>query len=489
MCIVYSQGFLCADAKPYGALHKADILQMGEYMYRTVINDFVSWYEERKRKILYVKGALGVGKTWAIKDFATGFFESSLYISLISDADVRNIITFQDTDNSLAETIQTNDFPLDDSTIQDGVRQSIKRLDELFSKRYPDINFSKCMLIFDDAEGLSLSDIFFHEYRRVHPDYSLCVSASTMEITPYQYHYKDVFKIIRMRPLSFEEYLIAKKAHPLITAITNNKTTPLKPFEEQSIHDHLKEYLITGGMPEVVNNFIKYKDFSKVRKIQKEIIKQYEQIIFHMLSSALSQRCRRIWRSVPNQLCKDNRKFMYKYVEENARAREYDTATQTLCNLGFVRKLPRLIKPELPLEENADHKSFELFLIDHGLLRAMYDFPASDENVTLTDIFSEGNGAVAEQFIFQELSCRLPFLYYWISGATARIPFVYECDNSAVPVDIQFTPRSKAQSIKVFNKKYKDAGKTDSSLKISLGQISLDKSILNIPVYGLWTLV
>jgi hypothetical protein len=457
-------------------------------MYRTVINDFVSWYEETKRKILYVKGALGVGKTWAIKDFATGFFECNLYISLADDKEVRDILTFNDTNSSLADVIQATDYPLDDSGIKENVRESIARFDSLLANRYGENDFSKYMLIFDDAEGLSLSDIFFHEYKRVHPNYNICVAASTMEITPYQYHYKDVFKIIRMRPMSFEEYLIAQKAHPLITAITNNKTTPLKPFEEHSIHNHLREYLIIGGMPEVVKNFIKLKDFSRARKIQKAIIKQYEQIIFHNLSSALSQRCRRIWRSIPNQLSKDNKKFMYRYVEENARAREYDSATQTLCDLGFVRKLPRLVKPDMPLEENADYRSFELFLVDHGLLRAMYDFPA-DEEISLSDIFDEGNGAVAEQFIFQELSSKLGYLYYWISGATARIPFVYESNNSAIPVDIQFVPRNKAQSIKVFNKKFKPEGNTDVSLKISLEQVSLSKSVLNVPAYSLWTLI
>jgi hypothetical protein len=242
-------------------------------------------------------------------------------------------------------------------------------------------------------------------------------------------------------------------------------------------------------MPEVVKSFIKHRDFSLARKLQKNIIKQYEQIIYNNLSTALSQRCRRIWRSIPNQLSKDNKKFMYKYAEENARAREYDVATQTLCSLGFVRKLPRLLKPDMPLEANVDNKSFELFLIDHGLLRAMYDFPAVADDITPYDVFSEGNGAIAEQFIFQELSSKLGYLYYWVSGATARVPFVYESNNAAIPVDIQFIPRSKAQSIKVFNSKYKPNENTGVSLKISLDQISLDKSVLNIPAYSLWTLI
>jgi hypothetical protein len=458
-------------------------------MYRTVINDFVAWYEESKRKILYVKGALGVGKTWAIKDFATGFFECNLYISLAEDSEVRDIVTFNDPEDNLSAVIASEAYPLDNEEIKERVKFYAHRLDKLFAERYGTDDFSSHMLIFDDAEASPLSDVFFHEYKKVHSNYSICVSASTMEITPYQYHYKDVFKIVRMRPMSFEEYLIAKKAHPLITAITNNKSMPLKPFEEKAIHEHLLEYLIIGGMPEVVHSFIKHKDYVEARTLQEKIIKEYEQIIYHTLSSALSQRCRRIWRSIPNQLSKDNKKFMYRYVEENARAREYDIATQTLCSLGFVRKLPRLVKADMPLEENADYKSFELFLLDHGLLRAMLDAPATDDGLALPDIFAESNGAVAEQYIFQELSGKLGYLYYWISGATARVPFVYESNNAAIPVDIQFVPRSKAQNIKVFNNKYKSKENTDVSLKISLEQISLDKSVLNVPAYSLWTLI
>lgn len=454
-------------------------------MYRNVVNDLASWYEEPKRKILYIKGALGVGKTWAIKDFATGFFESYIYIDLNKEEEIKNYISLNNLEPSCKKTIAGEDFPLENQGIKELIKIEISRLDNLLSARYAIEDISKCLLIFDNAEGLSNIDIFFHEYSRTHAHCSVCVVASTMEVSPYQYHYKDVFKIIRMRPMSFEEYLIAKKAHPLLAAISNNKSMPLKPFEEKSIHTLLKEYLLIGGMPEIVNNFIKHKDFSVIRKLQNKIIKSYEYIIYHNLSSAMTQRTRRIWKSVPSQLERDNKKFMYKYAEPNARAREYAEATQILCNLGFVRKLPRLLNGRLPLEENADYKSFELFFIDHGLLRAMFDLPV-DENLTLLDIFNEKNGAIAEQYIFQELSNKLGYLYYWISGATARVPFVYESDKAAIPVDIQFVPRKKAQNIKVFAAKNEN---TDISLKISLEQVSLDKSVLNVPAYSLWTLI
>ncbi len=454
-------------------------------MFRQVINDFASWYEEPRRKLLYVKGALGVGKTWAIKDFATGFFASFVYINLCDNPDICSLLTLNNLDKDLVKKIQSNDFPLDLPDIKPILDAQVTLVDKLLSERYPDTDFEKAMLIFDDAESFSISDCLMHNFKKLHPGYSISVVASTMEITPYQYHYKDIFEIIRMRPMSFEEYLIAQKAHPLIAAINNNKSVPLNPFEEKAILNYLRDYLLIGGMPGIVNEYIKTKNYSRIRSMQNEIIKKYETIIYKKLSSSMSQRCRRIWKSIPSQLERDNKKFMYKYTEQNARAREYSEATQVLCNLGFARKLPRLTAAILPLEEHADYKSFELFLVDHGLLRAMYNLPISEE-LAVADILQEKNGAIAEQYCFQELSGKLGYLYYWISGATARVPFVYESDHSAIPVDIQLVPRTKAQNVKVFAKKNEGI---DISLKISLEQVALKKDVLNVPAYSLWTLI
>jgi hypothetical protein len=171
-------------------------------------------------------------------------------------------------------------------------------------------------------------------------------------------------------------------------------------------------------------------------------------------------------------------------VESNARAREYSEATQNLCNLGIARKLPRLIEGVLPLEEHVDYKSFQLFLIDHGLLRALYQLPVS-ETLTAEDILNEQNGAIAQQFIFQELSSKVGNIYYWISGATAKVPFVYEGDNSAIPVDVRFKQNKKAQNVKTFCAKNENI---QMSLRVSLSPIARENDTLNIPVYSLWNM-
>ena len=418
-------------------------------MYRNIIEDLMEWHEKNTRQILYIKGAKGVGKTWTVKDFATAFYPHQCYV----DA--------------------SEGLPLDST-----------ELDRLLISRFSDDELKDGLIIFDEVERIPQVAEFFYEYAKTHRKYSMCLIASSMDITEFEYTHSDAFKLIRMRPMSFEEYMIASKAHPFISAIRKNSDKALTPPEEKAIRTMLKEYLLTGGMPGVVSAFLKDRDYSVIRPLQDELIEAYERQLKETFSDAMFQRSRRVFRSIPKQLSKDNRKFMYKVAEANARSLEYAEATQNLCDLGIARKLPRLISGELPLEEHVDYKSFELFLVDHGLLRAMYKLPV-DESLSLEDILSEKDGAVCEQYLFEELSESIGIMYYWISGATARVPFVYEGKTGAVPVDVRFVKRTKAQNIKVFIEKNPN---TKLSMHITLEQPAMEGDCMTIPAYGLWNL-
>ncbi|MGN0436574.1 MAG: DUF4143 domain-containing protein [Wujia sp.] len=431
-------------------------------MYRNILNELAAWFEEQRRRILYIKGAHGVGKTWTIKDFSTAFFSKPIYIDLQTNERLFSILC---------------DYNTNDSSIDERI--------QAFEAFLPEENaLSDSIIIFDNMLSTEESDRLFHEFSRRHRKYVICLIASSMQVTEYEYHHPDVFKLLRMRPMTFEEYMIANKANPFISAIECSKAKPLNPLEEAAIMNLLREYLLIGGMPEAVQAFCKSRDYKTVREIQNRILSEYESIFKRQFSQALAQRIRRVWRSIPAQLTHENKKFMYRFVEENARAREYLDAVQALCDLGVARKLPRLISGELPLENNVDYKSFELFMLDHGLLQAAYKNPV-DDGCDIAYTFTEHNNAIAEQFIFQELSSKMGNIYYWVSGATARVPFVYESDNAPVPVDIRFSVNNKAQNIKAFRSKNPD---TEISIRISLEQVSLDSKVLNIPIYGLWAI-
>ena len=418
-------------------------------MYRNIIEDLVQWHEKNTRQILYIKGALGVGKTWTVQDFATAFYPCMCYI---------------DASKGLpAETVE---------------------LDKLLISKFSDEELSTGLIVFDEVQSVPHVAEFFYEYAKTHRKYSICLIASTMDITEFEYSHSDAFKMIRMRPMSFEEYMIASKAHPFISAIRKNSDKALTTPEENAIKTMLKEYLLTGGMPGIVSEFLRTKDYSVIRPLQEKLLEEYEALLKSAFPDAMSQRTRRVFKSIPKQLSKDNKKFMYKVAEANARSREYAEATQNLCDLGLARKLPRLVSGVLPLEEHVDYKSFELFLVDHGLLRAMFKLPIN-EDLSLEDILSEKEGAVAEQYLFTELSESIGIMYYWVSGATARVPFVYEGKTSAVPVDVRFVKNSKAQNIKAFLEKNSDA---KLSMRITLEQPTMEGDCMSVPAYGLWNL-
>ena len=450
-------------------------------MYRNIINDLTAWQSEEGNRILYVKGAYGVGKTWAVKDFATAYFDAQNYVDLSVNTGFRNVIAgTKEPDDEYEDSILLSESDIRNLSIE----TRLADVDFLLEQHFDNADISKCILIFDEVQCIPDCAEFFHEYKKLHPDYTICLIASTMEITEYEYLHPDVFDIIRMRPMTFEEYMIANQCMPLIAAIEDQKSTPLSRDDEEKAIALLRDYLLVGGMPGPVSAFIKSKNYDIARKKQLEILDYYETLIRKSYSFATSQRCRRIWSSIPKQLTNDNKKFMYRYVEENARSREYSQATYNLCNLGLARKLPRLKSGDIPLEDNADYKSYEFFLIDHGLLRALYELPCDGE-LTARDILCEKNGAIAEQYVFQELSEKVGYLYYWVSGATARVPFVYEGEENPIPVDIRINPNKKAQNIKTFKAKNPNA---EISIKISLEQVSLEGSVLNIPAYGLWNM-
>ena len=436
-------------------------------MYRDVINNLLAWYEEGHKGILYVKGAYGVGKTWTVKDFAKAYYNDLKSVDCYKNAAFKNIITRKiDKDNDE-----------DDVSIE----TKISDVDFILEQHFGTHDFSDCLLIFDEIQNIPNGAEFFLEYSKAHPNYNICLISSSMNVTEFEYTHMDIFTIIRMRPMTFEEFMIANQANELLALIENDKNKKIKKDDEEKILSLLRDYMLTGGMPGVIKAFLKDRDYSVIKPEQQKLLDEYEKRIRKAFSFALSQRAVRIWSSVPSQLTHDNKKFMYRFVDPNARAREYFNATQCLLDLGFARKLPRVKECVLPLEDHIDEKSFELFMIDHGLLRTALKLDINDE-LTLTDIFTEANGAVAEQYLFQELSHKVGFLYYWVSGATARVPFIYESEDNLVPVDIRFKINRKAQNIKSFREKNQN---TEFSLKVSLEQVGLNGKILNVPAYGI----
>ena len=417
-------------------------------MYRNIIEDMIEWQEERNRQMLYIKGAVGVGKTWIVKDFATAFYPACCYV---------------------------------DCT--EGVSANTDELDSLLASRFSEEELTKGLIVFDEVQHIPDAAEFFYDYKKLHKDFHICLIASNMQITEFEYTHGDCYKLLRLRPMTFEEYLIANRAGAFIEAIKSGRYT-FSQLETDALERLLADYLMIGGMPGVVSAFIRSKNYEKVRLLQDEINDANLKLLKSELPDAMYQRTKRVFKSIPKQLSKDNKKFMYKSAEANARSREYAEATQLLCDYGLARKLPRLTEGKLPLEDYVDYKSFELFFLDHGLLRASLKLPISDK-LTLNELMNESGGAVAEQYLFTELSSAIGILYYWVSGATARVPFVYEGSDSPIPIDIRYNRSKHPQNIKVFKEKNPD---TTSFIRVTADEYAENSYEKDIPLYALWNL-
>lgn len=425
-------------------------------MYRNIICDLVKWQEQAKEHPLLLKGAKGVGKTWTMQDFAMAFFQESILIDFEKNEALRGLF----------------EAPREPEEID-------QVLFDTFGK---DIAGGNLLIIFDEITVLKEPLTYILEYANSRKACAFCLIASFMGTLKNEEAYEQLYKLF-LYPMTFEEFLTANKAQNLCKQIERQKVEVVADSVKLKTIEYLKSFLCVGGMPEAVLQYLKCKDYNQVEEIQQKILKGQRFYIEQNAPGNMVKKVLKIWDSIPEQLMKDNRKFMYNYVDEKARAREYENAVYWLVNTGFVRKVDKVNIGEVPLKEHVNPKSFELYHLDHGLLRAMSGKTIYD-CMHEVEIFETMNGALTEQFVLGELTLNenVEQLYFWISGATARVDFVFEDDGEVIPVAVQAKVQKKAQSLKVFRQKYNNR----MAIRISLSDLNFSKGILNIPLYGLW---
>lgn len=428
-------------------------------MYRIIMNDLMEWYENAQDRVLLLKGAKGVGKTWTMIDFGQGFYKKLIYIDFEKDEEA---------------------YPL----FKQGARVKAEKLIAALCM-YCDQTFGEgqTLFVFDEVHLYPKAVEAIMSLKQQRPELPVCLIASTVGCIVHEAEYENDFYQLQLYPMTFEEFLTANKAQDLCKSIENQKMQPVEPEVIEEITEYLKIFYITGGMPIVVLDYVKNHDLNRVDAILKALLNKCSEHIERYVPKTCALKVNKIWNSIPVQMEKENRKFMYQYVDEKARAREYEKSVNWLVDTGLVRKVNRIRDGISPLPLQVDDKSFELYHLDHGLLRIMCGIPHTQMKMG-DSAMEDVNGALLEQFVLSELTMNstVDKLYFWISGATARVDFVFEDDGEVVPVDVQSRIRRKAQSIKVFNSKYKN----HMAIRISLDELGFSKGILNIPLYGLW---
>ena len=394
-------------------------------MKREIYNKLLQWKNDSNRKPLIITGARQVGKTWIMREFGKKEYANVVYINCDNEKRI--------------ETLLSEDYNIDRILL--GL-QAISGVN---------IKSDKTLIIFDEIQqiprGLHLLKYFYEEA----PEYHVMVAGSLLGITLNQGVSFPVGKvdIMEMYPMNFNEFLEAMGQEHLLKLLNTNDWKLIDSLSSKYI-ELLRQYYYVGGMPEVIHAYCKNKNLAQVRNIQNNILKSYRNDISKHATKSESVKIGQVLDSLPSQLSKENKKFIYGVIKTGARAAEYELAIQWLIDAGIVHKVNRIKEARMPLKFYEDISAFKLFLLDIGLFACMCDVPAS-EMLVGNNVFVEYKGAFAEQYVLQQLVCHNIKPYYWSSEKTpSEIDFVIQKDNKIIPIEVKAEVNVKTRSLRQF---------------------------------------
>ena len=420
------------------------------------LSDLLVWQKNPSRKPLIVHGARQVGKTWLLKEFGRRSYRQAAYINF-------------EANERMAALFSSN---LEVERLLVGLR---------VAAGCP-IEPENTLLIFDEVQDCPKALTALKYFAETAPEYHIAAAGSLLGIAMHAGTAFPVGKVdfIDLHPLSFEEFLLALGEADLLGVLRSGDWPLLELFRER-ITDLLRYYFCVGGMPEAVASFIADRDLGQVRSVQEKLLIAYEQDFSKYAEPALVPRIRAVWDSIPSQLAREQKKFMYGLVREGARAREYEMAISWLCDAGLLHKVHRVSKPGLPLKACQELGAFKLFMHDTGLMAAHADLPVQ---VLLKGdaLFAEFKGALAEQYVSQELRLvKGASVYYWSSETSqAELEFVLQYGDGIFPLEVKAAENLQAKSLRVYNEKFSPP----RCFRASLSPYRKESWITNLPLYA-----
>lgn len=424
-------------------------------MYRIAIEKLYKWKSSAHRKPLIIEGARQVGKTWLMKEFGKKAYEDTVYINF-------------DSNSRMSELFASD---LDTDRLIMGL--------EIYAGRK--INPDSTLLIFDEIQEVPRALASLKYFYENAPQYHIICAGSLLGIALHEGTSFPVGKVdfLKLYPLSFSEFLMAVGKDSFAELLKKRDYQMITSFKETYI-DALKHYYFIGGMPEAVQNFAENKDFNEVRAIQKRILAAYEQDFSKHAPNEIVPKIRMLWNSIPSQLAKENKKFIYGLVREGGRAREYETAIMWLCDCGLVYKVNRISNAGIPLK--AYLKAFKLFAVDVGLLGCMTGL-RQRTILNGDDLFVEFKGALTEQYVSQQLKTLedLGIYYYTNDRGTCEIDFVVETNEKIVPLEVKAETNLKAKSLKIYRERFNP----ELSVRTSMADYKKENWLLNLPLYAI----
>jgi predicted AAA+ superfamily ATPase len=430
-------------------------------MNRAIYNQLKDWKKDPKKKPLLLQGARQVGKTYIVSEFGKKEYSNFIYLNF-------------EQDNKLHAFFKGAMIP----------KEIIENLGIYLGRK---IEAKETLLFFDEIQVLPevLTSLkYFNEQAK---EFHIIAAGSLLGVSIASHTSFPVGKInfLTMYPMSFYEYLHAIEESLLEKEIAKlNEQKPLNEVFHNELIKHLKMYLYLGGMPEVVQDYIQNKDISTVRKIQNEILEAYKRDFSKYNDKRQAFKTSQVWKSVPYQLAKENKKFKYGEVKSKARAADYEQAIEWLKNAGLVNDAQCISTPKLPISGYADQTKFKLYLFDTGLLGALLKI-SSSMIVDPSALYTEYNGIFLENFVAQELTFyQKNQLHYWSSKSDAEVDFILEVKDEIYPLEVKSGLNRNKKSLQSYATKYKPK----YTFRISPRNLHISGNFINFPLYAVQTL-
>lgn len=421
------------------------------------MKDLLKWKDSPRRRPLLVQGARQVGKTWLIKDFGHKHYNSIAYINFLDDEAM----------------ISQFDGELSPSRLLDAVTF------------YTGVNAkaSDTLVVFDEIQECPRAITSLKAFAERRPETHLIAAGSLLGVALHQGTSFPVGKVdhLFIYPMTFDEFLVATGNGAMKEAVHEGDFSLISSFATRYI-EQLRRYYFIGGMPDAVQTYLDTDSLDEVRIVHNRLLFDYEHDFSKYAPPVLAEKIRLIWNSIPSQLARENKKFIYSAVRTGARARGYEEAIQWLVDAGLILRVNRIRKPGLPLATYADREAFKTYFLDVGLLGAANRLSPSIL-VEGNELFTEFKGALAENYVCQELTATGKVVpYYWSAeNSSGEIDFVYDYDRQIVPVEVKASTNLQAKSLRLFVEK----NHLGRGLRLSLDNLQEQSWVVNLPLYAI----
>ena len=427
-------------------------------MERNIYKLLIEWKLSANRKPLVLYGARQVGKTYILKEFGRNEYDNLIYVNCYKN-----------------ETI---------NTLFDKDKDVHRIVLGLSAYSNQTIVAGKTLIFLDEIQEIPHIISTLKYFQEDMPEMHIVVAGSLLGVMNMEGESFPVGKvnIMNLYPMTFDEFLLAMGKNSLVKTLQSYDKELIDILGE-TFTEMLRQYYFVGGMPEAVQLFAESKDVVGVRRVQYELLKAYDTDIAKHAGRE-TQRIRMVWNSIPSQLARENKKFIYGAVRKGARANDFEVAIQWLIDAGLVYKVERTRDVKVPLKFYADIGAFKLFVLDVGLLGAMSNTPA-DQILIGDNVFGEYKGAFTEDFVLQQLKTlpELPIYYYSKDNSSQEVDFIVQAQSSILPIEVKAEENVKSKSLRAFiTQDFKSYGL--KGVRLSMKGHTDQEWMENVPLYA-----